>query len=57
MAIIDRQSDGLWYAQEQGVIGRRTIGGFASKEAAVRMAAKEFGEDVRLEITEPRAEG
>ena len=51
-AIISKHQDGLWYAQEQGVCGRQTVGGFATKEVAIKAAAKEFGDDVFLEIEE-----
>lgn len=44
------QEDGLWYAQEQGFSGRQTIGGYLTKEALFKACAKEFGEDVRMEL-------
>lgn len=50
--IWQEKADSLWYAQEQGVNARRTLGGYATKEAAIRKAAEVFGKDVRLEIQE-----
>lgn len=44
--------DDLWWFQEQAVCGRITKGGFATKQAAIKAAAKEFGDDVRITVNE-----
>jgi len=44
------EDDELWYAQEQGVCGRQTIGGYATRKACIAACAETFGEDVCLEV-------
>lgn len=48
-AIITHKND-LWYAQEQGVCGRQTIGGYVTLAACIRACADAFGENVVIEI-------
>lgn len=48
MAIIWYE-DGLWFAQEQGVCGRQTIGGYATREACIAACAETFGHGVVIQ--------
>ncbi len=43
----------LWWYQAQGHSGRTTEGGFATKAGAIKAAAAELGEDVRIQVDEP----
>lgn len=47
------EEDGLWYAQEQGVNGRETVGGYATREGAIFRAMAAFGENVAITVEEP----
>lgn len=51
-AIVYCEND-LWGFQEQGVTGRVTRAGFATKKAAIAAAASELGEDVCITVNEP----
>lgn len=53
-AIVFCEND-LWGFQEQGVTGRVTRGGYASKKAAIKAAASELGEDVLITVNEPES--
>ena len=43
----------LWGFQEQGVSGRITRSGYATRKAAIAAAAAELGEDVRITVNQP----
>ncbi len=40
----------LWWYQQQGVCGRTIEGGYATKAAAIKAAATDLGDDVRIEV-------